>query len=379
MVRQLAFGALRELFAPLSKKQHVVLFVDDVQWGDTDSAALLVELMRPPEAPPILLLTTHRTEEEETSPFLADMRARWPEDAEARELTVGPLTPDDARQLALSLLGIRRRLGAADRRRRSRTSRRGSPFLLEELARGASAYHRIAMGDTLLAPPARSRSTRCSPRASRACRTTRDGSSSSIAIGGRPLPVATVGAAAQAGDSVTQLVAALRTRRFVRAGLRDGRRDCRGRATTASARRSSRSFPPAVARESHRSSRGCSRRRPTPTRRRSRRTCSARGDKERAARLRRARRRAGHREAGVRAGRAPVRARRSRRSGRVARGPPARAAHGGGLRVGGPRREGGARIPQGRGGRAGRSSGSTSSGSPRRSSSPPDASTRAPR
>ena len=220
MVRQLAFGAMREVFASLAKRQHVVLFIDDAQWGDTDSAALLVELMRPPHAPPILLLTTHRTEEEATSPFLADMRSRWPEDAETRELTIGPLTLEDSRSLALSLLG-------ADDASAQQTAdgiaseSGGSPFLLEELARAASAYHRIAMGDTLVARPAVSLDRMLAARVARLPDDARR-LLEVIAIGGRPLPVATVGAAAQAGDSVTQLVAALRARRLVSASLRGG-------------------------------------------------------------------------------------------------------------------------------------------------------------
>ncbi len=249
MVRQLAFGALRELFTSLSKRQQVVLFVDDVQWGDTDSAALLVELMRPPQAPPILLLTTHRTEEEETSPFIADMRGRWPEDAEVRELTVGPLTLDDSRQLALSLLG-------SDDPSAQQTAdgiaheSGGSPFLLEELARAASAYHRIAMGDTLLARPAVSLDHMLAARVARLPDDARR-LLELIAISGRPLPVETVGAAAQTGESVTQLVAALRTRRFVRAGMRDGveiveASHDRIRETIVA------QLPPAVAREAHR-------------------------------------------------------------------------------------------------------------------------------
>ena len=105
LVRLHAFGVLRELFASLSRPQRVVVFIDDVQWGDTDSAALLVELMRPPAAPPLLLVTTHRAEEADTSPFLVDLRARWPAEAEVHDLTVGPLGSDDARRLALALLG----------------------------------------------------------------------------------------------------------------------------------------------------------------------------------------------------------------------------------------------------------------------------------
>ncbi len=249
MVRQLAFDAMREVFVSLSKRQHVVLFIDDVQWGDTDSAALLVELMRPPSAPPILLLTTHRTEEEETSAFLADMRARWPVDAEARDLTVQPLSREDAQHLALTLLGSEDASAQQTAEGIARESG-GSPFLLEELARAASAYHRIAMGDTLLARPAVSLDQMLAARVARLPEDARR-LLEVIAIGGRPLPLATVGAAAQAGDSVTQLVAALRTRRFVRAGLREGveiveASHDRIRETIVA------QLPPAVAREAHR-------------------------------------------------------------------------------------------------------------------------------
>ena len=132
----------------------MVIFIDDVQWGDTDSAALLVELMRPPSAPPLLLLTTHRTEEEATSAFLADMRARWPEDAEvARPRRSGPWRSRTRGSLAIALVGSDDPSAQQTAEGIARESG-GSPFLLEELARAASAYHRIAMGETLLARPA---------------------------------------------------------------------------------------------------------------------------------------------------------------------------------------------------------------------------------
>src|SRR3974390_3482124 len=82
LIRQLAFGALRELFGTLASRQPVVVFIDDAQWGDLDSAALLLEVLRPPDAPPLLLLMTYRDEHATTSPLLAAMRERWPEGTE---------------------------------------------------------------------------------------------------------------------------------------------------------------------------------------------------------------------------------------------------------------------------------------------------------
>jgi serine/threonine protein kinase len=211
--RRRAFAALRELLATLARSSNLIVYIDDAQWGDTDSSALLLDLIRPPYAPPILLLLAYRDEDAATAPLLTDLRARWPSGADIRDIAVGPLDDDGARRLAASLLGAR----ATDETLASAVAREsgGSPFLVGELARHASvrllASHdaRVTIdeviADRLAELPADARRL-----------------VEIVAVAGRPLPLSTLGDAAQTG-AVDDVVALLAARRFVRPGLRDGR------------------------------------------------------------------------------------------------------------------------------------------------------------
>ena len=132
--RRRAFDALRGLFASLAERQPLVVFIDDAQWGDVDSAVLLLDLLRSATPPPLLLVMTYRDDEVDTSPFLRELRERWPVGAQVRDVPVGPLDNEDARRLALTLLDGSDAMAQRTARAVARESR-GSPFLIEELVR----------------------------------------------------------------------------------------------------------------------------------------------------------------------------------------------------------------------------------------------------
>ncbi|WP_437281582.1 AAA family ATPase [Sorangium sp. So ce375] len=134
-----AFQALKELFRRLGARRPLAVCIDDLQWGDADSARLLVELLSPPDAPRLLLIVCYRSDAAEPCALVGELRrlsagcgAR--EGVEVREVPVEPLSYDQSLRLALDRLGpgAGARLGL-DRAQDIARESEGSPLSVSEL------------------------------------------------------------------------------------------------------------------------------------------------------------------------------------------------------------------------------------------------------
>lgn len=136
-VRRRAILALRELLARLRDRHPLVVIIDDLQWGDLDSASLLAELMAAPDPPALMLVVCYRSEEETTAPVLVELLAR-PIGLATRDLPLLELSPRLAEDLAMSLIGTNSSEVERLAKRIAKDSG-GNPFFIGELAHHTQA------------------------------------------------------------------------------------------------------------------------------------------------------------------------------------------------------------------------------------------------
>jgi eukaryotic-like serine/threonine-protein kinase len=103
--RRRAFAALKELLARLSDRCALVIFIDDMQWSDTDSFALLDEVIGGDDAPSVLVVFTHRSGDMDANNHLESLSSLVASKGIVRNLQVGELSCEDSLHLAASLLG----------------------------------------------------------------------------------------------------------------------------------------------------------------------------------------------------------------------------------------------------------------------------------
>ena len=152
-LRRRAFAALRELLGRLSDRHALLLCLDDLQWGDLDSASLLGDLMLPPNPPALLLLACYRSEDRASSPFLGSfLQSGARGSVDVREMVVDALTVQETRELTLLLLGDS---DAASQEQADSIVREsgGSPLFIAELVHytqsPAPAAGRVGMAEVL--------------------------------------------------------------------------------------------------------------------------------------------------------------------------------------------------------------------------------------
>jgi tetratricopeptide (TPR) repeat protein len=133
-VRRRAFRALADLLGSLHDRTPVVVFIDDLQWGDAASARLLIDVLSGADAPGLMFLGACRHDERAESPFLAVWDAWTATDPDRHvEVVVDGLSADEALALSRHL--------AVDEARAAEIAAAavGSPMLVEELVRSGAA------------------------------------------------------------------------------------------------------------------------------------------------------------------------------------------------------------------------------------------------
>jgi serine/threonine protein kinase len=216
-LRRTGGRVLQELLRNLSDQCRIVIFVDDAQWSDLDSAEMLLELLSGPSPPPLRVLLAFRSEERHRSGGLSHILAKVVDlpCVVYRPLVLRPLEPDAAMQLAHTLQPLQgvHQISRDEANRIARESG-GNPFFIGELVQYALRVERQPTGagadDLTLGAVIRARAQQLPEAAQQLLET--------VAIASRPIRSAdALIAASETGVSPSPTwLSLLRTDRFVR-------------------------------------------------------------------------------------------------------------------------------------------------------------------
>ncbi len=212
---------LKELLRRIAGRGPLVLCLDDLQWGDVDSARLVADLLSPPDMPTLLLVASYRSGEAQGSPFLRELERLLAHSLvleTPRELELGPLPAEEATRLALY------RMGASSHEARLQAERiireaEGNPFFIEELARAepGSGPTATEAGEHVTLSGVLARRLRQLPASARRLLEV-------AAVSGRPTEETVVLEAARAGDTALSALVLLRAQHLLQGRTGDSSR-----------------------------------------------------------------------------------------------------------------------------------------------------------
>lgn len=160
--RRRGLSALRELLVRMSEASTLVVFIDDFQWADVDSARLLTELVRPPDPPVMLLIVAFRTKTQADSargegPLSTLMSSTNMRLRDVRDIELRPLSEQSGAAFARALMtrvgGEGTQMSEEEALAYARSGR-GSPFYIRQLvldARAPQTYESHASLDRVVA------------------------------------------------------------------------------------------------------------------------------------------------------------------------------------------------------------------------------------
>lgn len=186
--RRMAALGIRRIVERVSAQRRLVLFVDDLHWGDRDSIRIFERILAPP-TPPLLLVVAHRPESDDNLTLARTIDAlRSAEPGRWTSLELGPLSREDIGAL-LSQSGQHL---DSDALQELVAESKGNPFVVGQMLSGQSTSEDL--------PPLARDVLR------------------SVCVAGRPIALQHVCPRGSRPERVVDALALLRSRRLLRAG-----------------------------------------------------------------------------------------------------------------------------------------------------------------